>query len=147
MARVFDDWAPRIHAAIITGAGRSNVTEWCKKEESWHYIKVLELALGEVPPEVVTDTADVEAQVPQGANGDYDLVELCCTVDSVGWTKIIAWAAENGRLPKFDQRVALTLASYALQGWQKRPSIKQARIGARVLRAAADAGLVELPAG
>ena len=57
---------------------------------------------------------------------------------------MVAWGAENRRLASFDQRVALTLASYALQGWQKPPSIKQAVIGARVLRTAAGAGIVDL---
>ena len=50
LVRVFEDWVPRIHAAIITGAGRSNVTEWCKKDESWSYIKALDLALPDLPP-------------------------------------------------------------------------------------------------
>src|SRR6185437_12784921 len=59
LVRVFDEWAPRIHAAIITGAARSNVTEWCKKEESWSYIKALDLGLTDpAPPEIVTDAPD-----------------------------------------------------------------------------------------
>ena len=146
LVRVFDEWAPRIHAAIITGAARSNVTEWCKKDESWTYIKALDLGLtGALPAEIATESPeDGDAPLPpQEVNGE-DLVGLCCGFDGAGWTKIVAWGAENGRIAQFDQRVALTLASYALQGWQKRPSIKQAVIGARVLRAAAGAGIVDL---
>ncbi len=145
LVRVFDDWAPRIHAAIITGAGRSNVTEWCKKDESWSYIKSLDFPLNDpMPSEVVTEAEEsVEASPLQEVNGE-DLVGLCCGFDGAGWTRVVAWGAEKGSIAKFDQRVALTLAGYALQGWQKRPSVKQARIGARVLRAAAGAGIVDL---
>jgi hypothetical protein len=144
LVRVFDEWAPRIHAAIITGAGRSNVTEWCKKEESWAYIKSLDLPLNDpVPSEVISESEEVEAELPQQINGE-DLVGLCCGIDGAAWTRIVAWSAESGGIAKFDQRVALTLAGYALQGWQKRPSVKQARIGARVLRTAAGAGILDL---
>jgi hypothetical protein len=146
LMRVFEDWAPRIHAAIITGAGRSNVTEWCKKDESWTYIKALDLGLADqAPVEIVSEAAEPgETPSAPQVNGEDDLVGLCCRVDGAGWAKVVAWGAENGRIAKFDQRVALTLASYALQGWQKKPSIKQARIGARVLKTAAGAGVVAL---
>lgn len=145
LVRVFEEWAPRIHAAIITGAGRSNVTEWCKKDESWAYIKALDLGLADqAPVEIVSEgpEADEMPSVPQ-VNGE-DLVGLCCGIDGAVWAKVVAWGAESGRIAKFDQRVALTLAGYALQGWQKKPSIKQARIGARVLKTAAGAGVVAL---
>lgn len=150
---VFDEWAPRIHAAIITGAGRSNVTEWCKKDESWSYIKALDLPLSDpVPPEILTEDAGIEEQAAVRETGgrplqpadDDNLIGLCCALDGKAWARIIAWGAENGKVTPFDQRVAHTIAGYALQGWQKRPSIKQARIGARVLRAAAGAGIIEL---
>jgi hypothetical protein len=149
LVRVFEDWAPRIHAAIITGAGRSNVTEWCKKDESWTYIKALDLMLiGPAPPEILTENAEAEEAPSIRELGDQqvdaDLVTLCCGIDGKGWARVIAWGAENGPVTQFDQRVAHTIAGYALQGWQKLPSVKQARIGARVLRAAARAGIVEL---
>ncbi len=108
LVRVFDEWAPRIHAAIITGAARSNVTEWCKKDESWTYIKALDLGLtGALPAEIATESPeDGDAPLPpQEVNGE-DLVGLCCGFDGAGWTKIVAWGAENGRIAQFDQRVA-----------------------------------------
>jgi hypothetical protein len=145
LVHVFEGWAPRIHAAIIAGAGRSNVTEWCKKDESWVYIRALDLGLpGPAPSEIIIESTEADDAPTQQVNGD-DLIGLCCGIDGAGWTKVVAWGAEaNGRIAKCDQRVALTLAGYALQGWQKKPSIKQARIGARVLKTAARAGVVEL---
>ena len=145
LVRLFEDWAPRIHAALTTGAGRSNVTEWCKKDESWAYVRAFDLGLaGTAPSEIVAESDDADdTPLQQQVNGE-DLVSLCCGIDGVGWTRVAAWGAENRRIAEFDKQVALTLAGYALQGWQRRPSIKQARIGARVLRAAARAGVVEL---
>jgi hypothetical protein len=144
LVQIFETWAPRIHAAIITGASRTNVTEWCKKQESWEYIKVLALPVPDLAlPEIVTEPAEAEESAPAPANGEEgDLVSLCCGLDGLGWTKVVAWGAESGRVTNFDQRVALTIAGYALQGWSKRPSIKQARIGARVLKAAIGAGVI-----
>lgn len=154
LVRVFEDWAPRIHAAIITGAGRNNVTEWCKKEESWIYVKGLDLPMPDPePPEILSESAEkeeppksrrLEGQLCEQSNEGDNLVALCCGIDGKGWARVIGWGAENGRVTPFDQRVALTIAGYALQGWQKRPSVKQARIGARVLRAAASSGIVEI---
>jgi hypothetical protein len=144
LERVFDEWVPRIHAAIITGAGRNNVTEWCKKEESWAYIKALDLGItGDAPPEIISDSQDSGVTPGQRVNGE-DLVALCCSIDGAAWARVVSWGADSGRIAKFDQRVAHTLAGYALQGWQKRPSQKQAVIGARVLRTAAGAGIVDL---
>jgi hypothetical protein len=151
LARVFEDWAPRVHAAIITGAGRSNVTEWCKKDESWNYIKALDLPFSDrTPQEVLSEGAEIESERPSpqvnGAmGGDESLVEMCCAVDGKAWVRVVAWCTEN-RVPAFDQRVSNTISGYALGGWKRRPSLKQARIGARVLRLAARAGIVELPA-
>jgi hypothetical protein len=143
LRRTFDGWAPRIHAAIILGAGRNNVTEWCKKEESWSYIKQLDLEIsGPQPSEIAEDSAVPYAMIQTIQNGD--LIDLCCKIDGAGWMKVAAWGAESGRIAKFDQRVALTLANYAIEGWQKKPSIKQAMIGARVLRSAENAGIVAL---
>jgi hypothetical protein len=143
LMRIFDEWAPRIHAAIITGAGRSNVTEWCKKDESWAYIKAMDLGLGDIsPPEIVAEVMEPDALEQSSTVDDEDLIGMCCAVDGAGWTRVVAWGAEKGTIAKFDQRVALTLAGYAIQGWGKRPSSKQAAIGARVLRAATNAGII-----
>jgi len=146
LGALFETWAPRIHAGIITGAGRSNVTEWCKKEEAWHYVKVLDLPVVEpLPFEILDATERAEDAAPaQAHDEDEHLVGLCLGIDGAGWARVMAWSAEKGRIPNFDQRVAHTLAGYALQGWQKKPSIKQARIGARVLKTAAGAGIVTL---
>ena len=53
-----------MHAAIITGAGRSNVTEWCKKDESWEYMKALDLPVSDpLPTEILMEPAEAE-QIP-----------------------------------------------------------------------------------
>lgn len=144
LTTVLDDWVPRIHAAIIAGAGRSNVTEWCKKDESWSHIKALDLGVTSiVSPETRGGATRSQTIRSHDEEENEDLISACCGIDGAGWTKVVAWGAEAGRITNFDQRVALTLAGYALQGWQKKPSFKQARIGVRVLRAAADAGIIE----
>src|SRR5262249_1042744 len=113
LIRVFEDWALRIHAAIITGAGRSNVTEWCKKEDSWTYIRALDLRIVDsMPPEILSESEEVKESVPVGTvarspiehlSGEEDLINLCCGIDGKAWAQVVAWGTENGRVAPFDQ--------------------------------------------
>jgi hypothetical protein len=143
LLQLFEVWAPLIHQAIITGAGRQNVTEWCKKDATWEFIQSLELDQSAMTNNEAPELSQTGTRPSGGVSGE-DIVGLCCKVDGAGWAKVIAWGAEKGRVTSFDQRVALTLANYAVQGWKKKPSLKQARIGARVLGAAARAGVIQL---
>ncbi|MFO1089827.1 MAG: AIPR family protein [Hyphomicrobiales bacterium] len=147
LAAALADWAPKIHAAIITGAGRSNITEWCKRDSSWEHIKGVELEfpIG-TPDEILLDEAAEQTASSIASTGDEDdeLIRFCCAYSGSEWAQVIAWGAESRRIVTFEQRVAHTVMGYALQGWAKRPSAKQARIGARVLRAAAAAGVITL---
>lgn len=158
LVEMFEDWAPRIHDAIDAGAGRANVTEWCKKDESWDLIRDLDLGLPEIAPrEIISDRkkdVPVDAHVPDQRSEapiragrevvDGDPIALCCSVQGRDWPRIIAWCVENRRITDFDHKVALTLAGYAMDGWRKRPSEKQARIGERVLKAAFAGGALDL---
>jgi hypothetical protein len=149
LAKLFDDWAPRIHQALIQSAGRSNVTEWCKKEDCWEHIKTLDLAVGGATP-VELRGEEEEKGAPSvvtksdGHRRVVDVVATCCSVDSAEWAAVVAWAAKSGEVPQFEQRVANTLAGYALGGWRQRPSEKQARIAAKVLNAAVKHGIIDL---
>lgn len=148
-AVALDGWVPAIHAEIVAGAGKQNVTEWCKKEGCWDRIQSLSLpAASALTPELIEAHADDEpvtattlAGAQDGPNG-ADPVVLCCSLDGAAWARVIAWAAAPGCVADFDRQVAHTVSGLALRGWQQRPSPKQAVRGARVIDAARRAGVV-----
>lgn len=136
------DWAPEVHAAIVAGAGSRNVTEFSKKEECWERIKSLGLSLPQIIPlELSSDLSGVAAP-PSRAGAPSDLVERCMELDGSGWATVFAWAAGSNAVTAFDKKVAHTLLGYALNGWEHRPSEKQAPIGVRVLEQARLAGVL-----
>jgi hypothetical protein len=132
----FRKWAPQIHSEIMSSAGKQNVGEWCKKAECWHHIQQMGLELAE-PPATVTVAHAPKANVAV----DEDPIIVCKSLDGPAWARVIEWAAHPGRVASFDRQVAHSIAGMALNGWMKAPSTKQARFGARVVRAAVDAGL------
>lgn len=141
--RLLEHWVPAIHQELLDSAGRTNVTEWCKKSDCWAHMR--ELTLPE-PREPIVEIHGDEAELPVAAERpapEEDPAELCCRIDSAGWARLVAWAAQTGRVSSFHQQVANTLVSYALGGWRKRPSEKQARYGLEVIRAAERDGVLE----
>jgi hypothetical protein len=142
---VFVAWAPQIHAEIIQSAGSRNVTEWCKKDDCWFEVRQLNLQVsGEAPPEF-GGRAQMEEKSTENS-GDREegreLVDLCMSLNAAEWTRVVAWAASSSVVEEFDKLVVHTLSGYAIKGWAKVPSQKQAVRGARVIAAARDAGVL-----
>jgi AIPR protein len=134
----YEDWAPKMHAEIVAGAGQKNVGEWCKKEDCWDQVRAISLDLpppSKVAPPVATQKKD---ERPQRS----DPVELCTSLDGPTWARVIEWSAHPGRVATFDRRVAHTISGLAMDGWLRPPSEKQAKCGARVVKAAAEAGVL-----
>lgn len=137
------DWAPVIHACIVDEAGARNVTEFSKKEECWERIKMLTLPPPlELPIELGGKVATPAVAPPRAQEGEDDLIQRCVTLDGKDWAAVIAWAASSPMVTNFDRQVAHTLLGYALKEWSHLPTAKQAKIGVRVLDAAAEAGVL-----
>ena len=141
LANLWTSWGPSIHQVLVASAGQYNVTEWCKKDDCWDVIKELEL---QRPPDSLPELRLATPEVIQEEReGREDPVELCCSIPAKDWTRMVAWAASSLDVSDIDQRVANTLAGYALNGWRNKPSEKQAVRGYRVIVAAREAGLIE----
>ena len=143
------EWAGAVHAALRTSAGNENVTEHAKKEASWEAIRKSALPW---PADGVPETTG-EAALPQDepiepdeepapdAGQGEDSVADCMELDGPGWGKVMEWAAGSQLVTPFDRKVAATVFQYAMDGWTKRPSVKQAKYAGRVLAAARRAGV------
>lgn len=143
---VVTDWMRQIHESFFQGPHRGDVGEWCKKDDCWEAVKALDLPMSSpYPREIVDETEPTERIVGVHAGSEtLDTVRLCCEFDGAHWAQVVAWAASTSKVTPFERKVANTIAGYAMDGWRKRPTEKQAKFGASVLKAAADAGVVEL---
>ncbi len=135
--RGWTEWAPQLHAEVIASAGQKNVGEWCKKDDCWDHVRAVSLEL----PTPLPKTAPTAAPQTATAMSD-DPVTVCKSLDGPTWARVIEWSAHPGRVDGFDRQVAHSIAGMALGGWMKAPSAKQAKYGARVVRAASEAGVI-----
>lgn len=147
MEEIFAAWAPLIHSEIVDSAGSRNVTEWCKKEDCWAEIRSLNLPMPSVlPPELEGEAPTAKSATPGteegGADDEDHLIGECTALDASAWMRVLTWAAASTEVEEFDRKVVHTLSGYALNGWLKAPSAKQAIRGARVIAAARTAGVI-----
>ncbi len=134
-------WSHAINAEIIRSADGRNVTEWCKKDECWDIIKGLEL---EVPVNLPVEISETEHGVDHAPlSEDEQRILLCMDVTPHQWLDIHIWGSETGILKKWENGVSQTLSGYAAEGWKKKPSIKQAKIGARAVELAKSHGIIQ----
>lgn len=133
-----------IHAEIVASAGNRNVTEWCKKDDCWAEIGALNLPLLSPPPPEFRDAVLASRQFSDSEDrgeSEDDLIAECVDLDGAAWARIMAWAAASPVVDDYDRKVVHTLSGYAMNGWIKPPSSKQAVRGSRVLNAARSAGV------
>ncbi|HXS54018.1 MAG TPA: AIPR family protein [Usitatibacter sp.] len=155
LERMLTDWTRRVDATIRESAGAKNVTEWCKKAECWEAVRSLGLKISSEPPELVKKEPPVQRpsseveerkqdESTQSATSslDEEAVEECMKYDATTWAKLNFWGVSTNALDYYERGVAHTLSEYAALQWVKRPSIKQARIGLRVLRRGRDEKLI-----
>jgi hypothetical protein len=139
---VFSTWAPLVHAKLIESAAKRNVTEWCKKIGCWEALQTLPLPLPSPPPPELGPAGGPEKAATRLASTEDSDVIACTGLGGADWAKIVAWAAKSPEIDDYDRRVANTLCGYAMEGWKRPPSEKQAVRGARVLDAARRAQII-----
>jgi hypothetical protein len=144
----FESWVTPIHSQLVTSAGPRNVTEWCKKDACWEQMKLMDLpVLSPLPSELLSPeeqdiTVTEQPAAPVQEPVDTRLVEECCALDGQAWASVLAWAAGSTMVAGFDRRVATTITGLAIEGWPKKPTVKQAVYASRVLDAARRAGVI-----
>src|SRR5439155_13059530 len=73
---------------------------------------------------------------------DHNNMARCMELNANQWMTLVGWGKDNGHFTTLQLGVATTLASYAAQGWIRRPSPKQAKHGATMIQAARSAGIL-----
>jgi hypothetical protein len=139
--------AAKVQSVLKKTSG--NIGEWSKKPECWEQVRALDVKL----PRALTrelasdghDTADGERRVeaPDGASPEQlEQMAACMQVSSDDWFRIHKWGIGTGQLANWEAGIAMTLAGYSTASWEKKPSVKQAKHGARIIQLARKAGVL-----
>lgn len=144
-------WAPHIDNVLRSTAGQRNPGEWFKREECWEAVKrdlprlldpmPLELAQASTQPQK-RGAGDGHSSGPGLSADDFDRIQRCMDIDGGTWLQ----AAELGQRTKLlhwrTAGILRTLAGYAAGGWEKKPSIKQAKYALEAMEAVRKAELL-----
>ncbi len=111
-------------------AGRKNSSEWSKSEDCWtavlgRVIDIPGVASGDLS--VVPDANGLSTGTPD----EHELVEAASAIPAEVWLAISSWAAGTATLQAWQRKIAYSLGR--LPGQSRRPSIKQARQGRKLL--------------
>lgn len=147
--KVLYDWMPDVLDRIIVTAGGKNVTEWAKSEQCWKAVKEMELV---VPEELEAELSEGDHLPTVGSDArkgtitmtaeDRKNIAVTMGLDGDTWWKITKWGQEKDELSDFQCSLASTMASYALGGWVKVPSVKQAKHAARIVLNFQEKGII-----
>lgn len=140
LEKMLRDWAHPIADCIQESANGRNVTEWCKKEACWNSVKLLDLQISDVrPAELPVAGEDADSGLTLDPDAQSAASE-CMKLTGEQWFGLQAWGRRTGELTEWQAGIAHTLSSYAAAGWQRTPSVKQARQAIRILEIARRAG-------
>lgn len=129
------DWAVRIESGLrLTAAGRMP-SEWAKKEACRDALRELDLELPQILPAELTsqtapgDASRVKSSIQTGGLTREDLqhIDTCRRIDAVTWFHVAAWGQKTKKLHWKLSGIAKTMGEYALGGWGRSPSAKQAK--------------------
>lgn len=113
----------------------ANITEWAKQERCWRTMR----DEGWRVPEELGASLVVLARGAQGVEStstpvDDPAVEACAAVAPDQWLALSNWAKETGNLQPWQRKLAYDIGVRMKRG--RPPSVKQSRIGVRILEEA-----------
>lgn len=152
LEHLIEAWAPRIDAALRQSAGQRNPSEWYKKEDCWSDLQTLLPTLSDpLPPELSTshqsssETKDRFGGDVQVSAADYERIASCMEIDGTTWLEVAERGQQSGTIHWKVAGICRTLASYAAGGWQRKPSVKQAKPALDAVHSVRAAGLIQGP--
>ncbi|RWF74741.1 MAG: AIPR protein [Mesorhizobium sp.] len=147
LERLVEAWAPQIDVAMRRSAGQRNPSEWYKKEDCWKEMQMALPSLADpLPPELSYSESDggtVFAPIGNHSVADYERIERCMKVGSAQWLEVAEKGQKNGLIHYKVAGICRTLATYAAGGWERKPSVKQAKPALDAVLAVERAGLIQ----
>ena len=120
-----------------------NTTQWCKKEKCWTDIKSkLNISIAsDLAAELLPLGKKQITGIDSLNNPEKDLIDDIQKISADIWFGIASWGKETSNLAGYQCGISGTLGRYV--GWNKAPSIKQAKQGIKILAAAYNKGFIE----
>lgn len=151
LSAMLEGWVDTVDAELRSSAGARMPSEWAKKPECWQALKSASFELPDpLPSELQTQIAAGGTRVSKSPirNGgltrdDLELIEKCRSVDAATWFKVASWGSKSKAIHWKLSGIAKTVGEYAISGWERSPSAKQAKWALEAFRAAEQAGALE----
>jgi hypothetical protein len=126
-------WAVPIADCIVASAGTRNVTEWCKKEGCWVAVRSLDLPAPDgLERHLSSDGRNTPARIVDSS--DAADVSECLRLQPDEWGALQDWVFRADNVHFTVRGIVQTLRLQALNNWVRRPTERQARPVARVIR-------------
>lgn len=131
-----------VHGYILSSAGTRNPSEWCKQLKCWEDLKERDYA-EPLPKSVLltgrkTGGRAVPPEITDLTPSELDLMGQVSQVPSQTWFDLASWAKETDTLKPWERSLTFSLGRLASS--EKKPSIKQANHGQRILAEARSLG-------
>jgi len=125
-------WMPEVSKILVASVGSRNPTEWFKLEGCWTTLRSATRDWT-VPAELGGDLTNIEVDGKMVSTGEANDIALCMELTAEDWFRVQMWGSTTHKLEGWQIGIANTLSGYAGTGWKKRPSIKQARHGVKIM--------------
>jgi hypothetical protein len=150
MQEMIGSWVVEVDKQLRRTAGSRMVSEWAKKVECWETIRETELELPEpLPPEMQVQRAHsaINGERPGRSNEglsrhDLEMIDRCRHIDATTWFKVAQWGTKSKAIHWKVAGIAKTVGEYAVGGWERSPSAKQAKWALEAYKTAEQAGAV-----
>lgn len=147
---MIEKWVVQIDKQLRETAKARMPSEWAKKEECWQAMRELPLEFPDpLPPELQAQSTRAGANPGKPATRndglsreDLELIDRCRRIDAVTWFKIAQWGAKSKAIHWRVAAIAKTVGEYAVGGWERSPSAKQAKWAMEAYKTAEEAGVL-----
>jgi hypothetical protein len=145
---MIDTWVVNVDTELRQTAGSRMVSGWAKKAQCWEAVRDMSLELPDPLPtelQVQRTRSSSQGQRPAKAHDglsrdDLELIDRCRRIDAATWFKVAQWGTKSKAIHWKVAGIAKTVGEYAIGGWERSPSAKQARWAMEAYKTAEEAG-------
>ncbi|RZS76900.1 AIPR protein [Phyllobacterium myrsinacearum] len=147
MERLIGEWASLMDTVLRESAGQKNPSEWFKKPDCWKSMQDrLPPFADPLPQELSYAENELRGEIMGLGEArsvvDYERIARCMEVSGAIWLEVAERGQKAGVIHYRVAGICRTLAGYAVGGWEKKPTVKQARPALEALDAVEKAGLM-----
>ncbi len=136
---LIEDWSLKVYKSILKGSS-GNISEWCKKEESFDYLLDRKFQFNRKILEFEKTKSNIKKYYSQK---DSQNIKMCKDMSIDEWNDLWAWCRETDKVDVELSNLALSFLSMAEKKWVNDPSPKQAEKVVVAIKLAEDNGVFD----